>query len=103
MVFSDTPQSSDQSIQSHCSICQSGFRDPVYPSKCGHIFCKRCVDEAVANGTSLLMYNDEFCAFQRNQPVGLMSWRSEKQPLPGHEDCETILVTYNFHAGQQGA
>jgi len=102
LEFGDTSQSSDQSVHSHCSICQSAFRDPVYSSKCGHTFCKRCVDEAVANGTSLVMCNEEWCACQRNQPVGLMSWRTEKQPLPGYEDCETIAITYNFHKGQQG-
>jgi len=30
-----------------------------------------------------------------------MSWRTEKQSLPGHEDCETIVITYNIPAGKQ--
>lgn len=102
MEFSDTSQSSAQSFQSHCSICQGAFRDPVYPSKCGHTFCKRCVDEAVATGTTVLMCNEEWCACQRNQPVGRMSWSTEKKALPGHEDCETIAITYDLPPGKQG-
>ena len=40
---------------------------------------------------------------QRNQPVSLMSWKTEKHPLPGHEDCETIAIIYNLPQGEQGA
>jgi len=99
LKFSDTSQSSDQSLQSHCLICQSVLGDSVYPAECGHT-CKRCADEAVENGTSTFLCNQKWC--QRNQPVGHMSWITEKQSLPGHEDCETIAITYNFLAGQQG-
>lgn len=34
--------------------------------------------------------------------MGTMSWRTDKQSLPGNEDCYTIVVTYNFPSGIQG-
>ena len=100
--YNDTSQSGEHLIQSQCSICRETFRDPVYPSQCGHTFCKVCVDKAVADGTAVLMCNQEWCARERNQPIGVMSWRREKQSLPGYDDCETIAVSYNFTGGQQG-
>ena len=81
-----------------CSNCKNLQKDPVYLSECGHYFCKSC--------TKLFFEKTMICPTckqERNQPVGYMSWRTEKNnSLPGYEKCGTIAITYNFDGGIQG-
>ena len=37
-----------------------------------------------------------------NQPVGYMTWAAESDSLPGHEDCGTIVASYDIPDGTQG-
>ncbi|CAH0715209.1 unnamed protein product, partial [Brenthis ino] len=37
------------------------------------------------------------------QPPGSMAWRRQPVALPGHDHAGSILVTYNFQSGRQGA
>lgn len=92
----------DHSVQPCCSVCRGIYQGPVEALKCGHTFCKSCVDN-IANGVTFSRCSQQWCAFERSQPIGTMSWRTEEQSLPGYDDCSTIAVTYNFHAGSQGA
>ncbi|KAJ2938015.1 hypothetical protein O0L34_g14467 [Tuta absoluta] len=56
-----------------------------------HIECRVCGG----------IYGRESCGVA-DQPAGSMAWRLQPSPLPQH-DCPTIVVTYNFQSGRQGA
>ena len=97
-----TAPSSDHFVQPCCSVCRDIYQGPVGAIKCGQFFCKSCVDN-IANGVTFLRCSQQWCAYERPQPIGTMSWRTEEQSLLGYDDCSTIAVTYNFSAGNQGA
>lgn len=33
-----------------CPVCQGIFREPVISVKCGHTFCRACIEEVIRNG-----------------------------------------------------
>lgn len=81
-----------------CIECFNHTKD-AYVSLCGHHYCKYCRNKfklsCVACGKVLI--------FQGNQPAGHMTWRTDTEhSLPGHEDCGTIVLGFNFDRGIQG-
>lgn len=81
-----------------CIECFNHTKD-AYVSLCGHHYCKHCRNKfklsCVACGKVLI--------FQGNQPAGHMTWRTDTEhSLPGHEDCGTIVLGFNFDRGIQG-
>ncbi|XP_027046314.1 uncharacterized protein LOC113674039 [Pocillopora damicornis] len=89
----------DHSVESLCSVCHNSCQELVEPLKCGHTFCQSCFHHP---SSDVFVCGNQWCVCERSQPIGTMSWGTEKQPLRGYDDCYTIAVTYNFPSGIQG-
>ena len=86
-----------------CAICLGPLTDKVKMTKCKHTFCRVCID-------------DSFKKFQPKCPICLTVYGTCRGPqpengtmhhstighsLPGHNNCGTIMITYNFPSGTQ--
>ena len=86
-------------VEPLCSVCHNSCQELVEAPKCGHSFCQSCVHHT---SSDVFVCRNEWCVSERSQPIGIMSWRTEKQSLRGYDDCCTIAVNYNFPSGIQG-
>ncbi|KAJ7374742.1 E3 ubiquitin-protein ligase dtx3l [Desmophyllum pertusum] len=97
----DQQQLSPIHNQTECCRCLNLNKDAVYPSRCGHYFCKRCRN--IFEKVRICPVCEQVCAFQGNQPTGHMTCRTDSEhSLPGYEDCGTIIIGFNFDRGIQG-
>ena len=73
--------------------------DDVYLLPCGHDVCKPCRNKLKV----YCVVCAEYVILQGNQPSGHMNCRYDTDhSLPGHEDCGTIVICFNFDRGIQG-
>lgn len=71
----------------------------AYLSLCGHYVCKPCKNQI--KGVCVECGQDVIC--EGNQPTGHMTYGTDADhSLPGHEDCGTIVIRFNFDRGIQG-
>ena len=85
-----------------CALCMNQHRNPLYGCQCGHYFCNNCIS-CVIEKIGFCPQCSQEKLFPGNQPVGYMSWRTESRySLPGYEECETIVLAFNFQGGIQG-
>ena len=85
-----------------CALCMNQHRNPIYGCQCGHYFCNNCIS-CVIEKIGFCPQCSQEKLFPGNQPVGYMSWRTESRySLPGYEECETIVLAFNFQGGIQG-
>ncbi|PFX14660.1 uncharacterized protein LOC111344502 [Stylophora pistillata] len=97
------PNENPKMISQDCTTCLNQDRNPVYGSACGHYFCKNCIGSVIEKLGFCPQCKQEKL-FPGNQPVGYMTWRTElRKSLPGYETSGTIVVTFNFNGGIQGA
>ena len=79
------------------------INDPKKLDKCGHTFCKECIEEAFkrikpACPVCGVMYGRNI----GNQPKDAqMKHRVERGSLPGYEGCDTIVIQYHVPNGEQ--
>lgn len=98
-----------------CSICmeslhnQSGFGSNIIGVlslvKCNHMFHAACLQQMVKDSPHHLQCPacKTFHGYKiGTQPSGEMRARLIHQSLPGHNDCNTIEITYNIKSGIQG-
>ncbi|XP_078364698.1 E3 ubiquitin-protein ligase TRIM45-like [Oculina patagonica] len=84
--------------QSECCSCSNENKEAVYPSQCGHHFCKSC-----RNKLRLCIMCGQDMVIPGNQPAGHVTCRTDlEHSLPGYEDCGTIIIGCNFDKGIQG-
>ena len=83
-----------------CSICLGAYENLEVLPKCGHTFCKVCIDKAFKT-KKVCPLCSEYRLIRGNQLFGYMAWAAESDSLPGHEDCGTIVVSYNIPDGTQ--
>ncbi|KAA0708056.1 E3 ubiquitin-protein ligase DTX3L [Triplophysa tibetana] len=85
----------------HCVICMDNIKNEK-KLKCGHAFCKDCIDEAVKhNGKICPMCMKIFGKIEGNQPHGTMDVTKDRSSLPGYPDAGTIQIVYTISSGTQ--
>ena len=87
-----------------CSICQGQGTNPNVFLKCGHGFCKGCMDRDSRINKVCPLCRVPYGEVQSgNQPVGGdMECSFDRESLPGYGKCGTIIVKYNIPDGLQG-
>ncbi|KAL3865238.1 hypothetical protein ACJMK2_006853 [Sinanodonta woodiana] len=102
---SDASIISLSSIQSkeNCGICKESITDPKVLPKCGHTFCKKCIDQQFIYKPACPCCGVVYGKITGSQPNGTMQVLYEKYSLPGFEGCSTIVIFYQFAGGIQKA
>ena len=86
-----------------CIICMDVMENPKTLEKCGHAFCTDCIDECFKRSKPAC----PVCGVMYGKIMGIqpksgkMTTICEREPLPGYEECGTIIVRYNFPDGKQ--
>ncbi|XP_062620291.1 uncharacterized protein LOC134281872 [Saccostrea cucullata] len=95
-------EQSSSSEKNFCCICMDTPSNPK-ALKCGHIFCKDCIDQQFEYKPACPSCGKVFGKMTGDQPPGTVSLRKEWRSLPGYEDCsECIIITYTIRGGLQG-
>lgn len=87
-----------------CPICLDVMVSPKKLDKCGHIFCRECIDNSFQHHKPACpSCNTMYGLVTGNQPNGTMhvSWNRSIR-LPGYKNCDTIVIDYAFPSGIQG-
>ena len=87
----------------NCCICMDKIVNEKKLEKCGHKFCKECID----NHFKLAKPSCPICGtiygfIKGTQPPGYMKVNRRPQSLPGYENCGTIEIIYVIPSGIQG-
>ena len=96
--------STGEASEPKCLMCMNLSRHPVHPSKCarGHYYCKTCITHLLEK-TNICPQCEKEGPLKRAQPVGFMTWTTEKQrSLPGYQDYGIIVVHFTLGKGTQG-
>ena len=84
-----------------CTICLDKIRNSRQLN-CGHIFCKKCIEEYMKNYQAKCPICGKLHGKLRgNQPKGDMKKTVLKKKLSGYSNCDTIQITYDFPDGIQ--
>ncbi|XP_076456917.1 uncharacterized protein LOC143291132 [Babylonia areolata] len=87
-----------------CSICLDVMTDPKKLDKCGHSFCRECIEASFRHHKPVCpSCNTLYGMITGNQPRGTMTARRCSQSLPGFENCGQIIIDYEFPSGIQGS
>ena len=86
-----------------CPICLDKITDPVILNCCSKIFCRKCIEMAVATSPYCPTCKLPLRKVVGNQPHGRMAWHFEQIPLPGYKNYGTIVIDYDFPGGIQSA
>lgn len=88
--------------EEQCVICMDNINNKK-KLKCGHEFCKDCIDEAVKHsGCICPVCKKVFGKIEGNQPDGTMNVLINRYPsLPGYLGTGTIEITYYIPDGTQ--
>jgi deltex-like protein len=85
-----------------CPICLEKFKSPV-KTKCGHVFCKECIDKALEYDPYCPNCKKPLRAITGKQPTGgTMTFSVLQLSVPGYEGCNTIKINYTIPSGVQG-
>ncbi|XP_041361337.1 uncharacterized protein LOC121377420 [Gigantopelta aegis] len=104
MSVKDATTMSSTEADDTCPICMDSISNPKKLSKCGHVFCKDCIDRCFKTYNPVCpTCNTIYGEITGTQPEGNMTVkRDQYSHLPGHPDCGTITITYHFKGGIQG-
>ncbi|XP_048249671.1 uncharacterized protein LOC124131666 isoform X2 [Haliotis rufescens] len=76
--------------------------DPKWLKKCGHVFCRECIDDSFKKFKPVCpSCNMVYGVLTGNQPEGSMDVAFSGEHLPGYETCGTISITYHLPSGIQ--
>ena len=70
--------------------------------KCGHSFCKECIDRAFKTKKQCPICLKVYGPLTGNQPDGHMYDSFQSTVLSGYRSCGTIVISYRFASGIQG-
>lgn len=100
----DTCSSSSNSISSTCPICMGEMVDRTTLEKCGHTFCRSCLDQAFLVKRACPVCRLVYGQLIGNQPGNgtMVVDRDTDLELPGHEGHGCICIFYSFPPGLQG-
>ncbi|XP_078336705.1 uncharacterized protein LOC144626467 isoform X2 [Crassostrea virginica] len=86
-----------------CCICMDKPTNPKRLHKCGHIYCKDCIDQCFSYKPACPSCGQIYGKMTGDQPPGTLSIKKYHQSLSGFQDSkECIVLTYLFHNGRQG-
>ena len=86
-----------------CLICMDMPINPKRLHKCGHIFCKDCIDQYFSYKPACPSCGLFYGKMTGDQPPGTLSIRIFQQSLSGfHDSKDCIVLTYSFQSGRQG-
>ncbi|XP_071114323.1 uncharacterized protein [Haliotis cracherodii] len=87
-----------------CPICLDEISDPKMLDRCGHVFCRVCIENSFASYKPVCpSCNMVYGVLTGNRPEGTMDVAFSGEHLPGYETCGTITITYRFINGIQEA
>ncbi|XP_057715687.1 probable E3 ubiquitin-protein ligase DTX3 isoform X2 [Corythoichthys intestinalis] len=86
-----------------CSICMGDIVDKTTLEKCGHSFCRSCLDQAFKVKRACPVCRLVYGQLIGNQPANGTMYveRDSALHLPGHEAYGCICIIYSFPAGLQ--
>lgn len=77
--------------------------DPKQLIKCGHIFCKECIEQCFQYKPACPSCGTIYGKVTGDQPPGWISIKTNSNILQGFNDSSgTIVLTYFFDDGNQG-
>ncbi|KAK1801897.1 hypothetical protein P4O66_022534, partial [Electrophorus voltai] len=86
-----------------CSICMGEMVEKTTLEKCGHSFCRSCLDQAFQVKKACPVCRLVYGQLVGNQPANgnMMVERDQDLELPGHEGYGCICIIYSFPPGFQ--
>ncbi|XP_061661912.1 probable E3 ubiquitin-protein ligase DTX3 isoform X2 [Syngnathoides biaculeatus] len=86
-----------------CSICMGDIVDKTTLEKCGHSFCRCCLDQAFQVKRACPVCRLVYGLLIGNQPANgtMIVERDPALQLPGHEGYGCICIIYSFPPGLQ--
>ncbi|CAF0794450.1 unnamed protein product [Brachionus calyciflorus] len=94
----------DKDKLDECPICLDNVSDAKKLNKCGHIFCKSCIDKSFNVKQVCPLCNMVYGVNEGNQPNGTMNIKILNLTLPGYDkSVNTIEISYLFPSGVQQA
>lgn len=89
--------------EENCCICMDKLESPKRLQKCGHIFCKDCIEQYFQYKPACPSCGQIYGKMTGDQPPGTFTIRKDYQILEGfHDSTGCIILTYTFHNGRQG-
>lgn len=84
------------------AICLEEMDNPKKLDKCGHSFCKECIEESFKHHKPACpTCNTVYGLITGNQPQGTMSVRRDHHSLQGYQNCGMLVIDYEFSSGIQ--
>ncbi|XP_067667852.1 uncharacterized protein [Haliotis asinina] len=100
---SDEEEGKPESQGVDCPICSRVMKHPKTLAKCGHVFCRKCIDKHFANYKPVCPTCDMvYGVIIGNQPEGSMEVGLVDDRLPGYSKYDTVVITYHIPDGIQG-
>lgn len=98
-MLSSLPKNED-----NCCICMNELTNPKRLRKCGHIFCKECIEQSIQYKPACPSCGQIYGKMTDYQPPGsIMIQIDYQQKLKGFSDSTgCIILTYTFQSGRQG-
>lgn len=90
--------------EENCCICMDKLVSPKRLQKCGHIFCKECIEQYFQYKPACPSCGKIYGKMTGDQPPGSFTIRKDShQKLEGFSDSTgCIIMTYTFLNGRQG-
>lgn len=94
---------SEAEDNSSCSICMGDIVEKTTLERCGHSFCRSCLDQAFKVKRACPVCRLVYGQLIGNQPANgsMMVERDPDLELPGHEGFGCICIIYSFPPGLQ--
>ncbi|XP_061113191.1 probable E3 ubiquitin-protein ligase DTX3 isoform X5 [Conger conger] len=91
-------------VGTSCSICMGEMVERTMLDRCGHAFCRSCLDRAFQVKRACPVCRLVYGQLIGNQPANgsMMVERDPDLELPGHEGYGCICIIYSFPPGIQG-
>ncbi|XP_061603556.1 probable E3 ubiquitin-protein ligase DTX3 [Phyllopteryx taeniolatus] len=98
-----TTSHSEADDNTSCSICMGDIVDKTTLEKCGHSFCRCCLDQAFKVKRACPVCRLVYGQLIGNQPANgtMIVERDPALQLPGHEGYGCICIIYSFSPGLQ--
>lgn len=98
----DATKQQEEEDDNRCPICLDKMETPKKLEKCGHVFCKECIEGSFRHHKPVCpTCNTVYGLIIGNQPPGTMAVSRLSQSLPGYMNCGSLMIDYYFHSGMQ--
>lgn len=90
--------------EKNCCICTNELTNPKQLKRCGHIFCKECIEHSFQYKPACPSCGQIYGKMTGDQPPGSIKIQNDyQQKLVGFSDSTgCIILTYTFQSGPQG-